>query len=378
MNILIIHQSAELYGSDKTMLQLAGGLISRGCTVVVLLPNDGPLKVSLQQLGVICVVGEVVKLNRGMMNFRGIMVMPFKLLKSISTIRRLVVRHEIDILHSNTLAVIGGCLYRSIFKIKHVWHVHEILADLKVINHLYGFLLRSYADEVICNSNATKRYLIDISLSNERSKVIYNGIDLDVSESSKINSKRMVGFQEADLVVGLVGRINDWKGHDLMMDAFESLDSRKRLKLLFVGSPPIGKDFYLDKLRRRIEISKVSECIRLIGFQDDMARIWKAIDICVIPSIKPEPFGMVAIEAMAHSIPVIAADHGGVSEIVIDNYTGYKFTPNSASSLACAIERLSDSVETISDFGRNSRARVCDNFPIMKYVNNIYDVYRDE
>ena len=273
MNILIIHQSAELYGSDKTMLQLAGGLISRGCTVVVLLPNDGPLKVSLQQLGVICVVGEVVKLNRGMMNFRGIMVMPFKLLKSISTIRRLVVRHEIDILHSNTLAVIGGCLYRSIFKIKHVWHVHEILADLKVINHLYGFLLRSYADEVICNSNATKRYLIDISLSNERSKVIYNGIDLDVSESSKINSKRMVGFQEADLVVGLVGRINDWKGHDLMMDAFESLDSRKRLKLLFVGSPPIGKDFYLDKLRRRIEISKVSECIRLIGFQDDMARI---------------------------------------------------------------------------------------------------------
>jgi len=63
--------------------------------------------------------------------------------------------------------------------------------------------------------------------------------------------------------------------------------------------------------------------VSIIPFQKEISKFWQSIDIAVVPSIEPEPFGLVAVEAMLANKPVIASNHGGLTEIIINNYNGF-------------------------------------------------------
>jgi glycosyltransferase involved in cell wall biosynthesis len=98
------------------------------------------------------------------------------------------------------------------------------------------------------------------------------------------------------------------------------------------------------------------------AFTSDIWPVWTAADIALVPSIEPEPFGRVAIEAMACGLPVVAANHGGLTEIVQDGVTGYLVTPGSAQALADAVERLSKNESLRMDMGQAGARRQVDVF----------------
>jgi glycosyltransferase involved in cell wall biosynthesis len=142
-------------------------------------------------------------------------------------------------------------------------------------------------------------------------------------------------------VVTLVGRINRWKGHDILIKAAELLVGRDlNVRYLIVGSPPPGQPELLEALRSSVSASPARSFISMIDFRQDVWPIWDLTDIAVVPSTEPEPFGLVAIEAMASGKPVIAARHGGLLDIVDDGVTGLLVEPGSAEQLADAILRL--------------------------------------
>lgn len=76
--------------------------------------------------------------------------------------------------------------------------------------------------------------------------------------------------------------------------------------------------------------------------------------MAVVPSTEPEPFGMVAIEAMLASKPVVAANHSGLTEIVIHNETGFLVELNNIIALKEALEKLINNPELRISFGKNS------------------------
>ncbi len=344
-NILFVHQSAEMYGSDKVLLYLVTGLLPFGFHPIVLLPEEGPLLTALRNAGIETHIVPVTKIERKTLTMRGLVGLPFSLLTSVRRINRLMQDRSVHIVYSNTLAVLGAAIWAKLRGIPHVWHVHEILMSPRVVRKGFPFLLRLLADKIICNSKMTNEWVVSEQPSvSEKSLVIWNGQGQRPTPSllSAKQFRESLGISETDLMIALVGRINRWKGQPLLIDAANLLWKRgvRNAHFVIVGGVAAGQDQLLLDLNTKIKESDARDQIHLSPFVDDVWNIWDACDIAVVPSTEPEPFGMVAIEAMASSKPVLVAAHGGLLDIVEDEVSGLQFTPNNAEKLADQLQRL--------------------------------------
>ena len=104
--------------------------------------------------------------------------------------------------------------------------------------------------------------------------------------------------------------------------------------------------------------------LRPLGWVDhhDMPRLYAETDICVVPSVWDEPWGIVALEAMASGLPVCASRAGGLAEIVVDGETGLLFERGNVAELAAALDRLLDNAALRGSMGAAGRARVLSEF----------------
>lgn len=376
ITILIIHQSAELYGSDKTLLLLLKHIDKTKFYPVVVLPNEGILKDELEKENIEVVIAPVLKLSRKMFTPKNIFKFIKDIKKGISILDKLNKKHHFDIVYSNTLAVSLGMVYAKKRKIKHLWHVHEIIIRPKIIAAIYPKLLMIFSDLVVCNSIATQKNLTQrIPKLESKSIVIYNGIEIPKgSNQDKIN----LGFPVDNIVISLVGRISSWKGQQLLVSAFVILAKKHlNIKLVFLGSAPLNQEHFEISLKNKIAENKLQEHVVIFPFQKEIGKFWNSIDIAVVPSTEPEPFGLVAAEAMLAKKPVIASNHGGLAEIVIDDVTGFLVAPNDAIALAEAISKLIDNPELRTQFGKKGHERVINEFSIERHVDQFEAIFEN-
>ena len=117
--------------------------------------------------------------------------------------------------------------------------------------------------------------------------------------------------------------------------------------------------------------------VKIVPFQEEIWQLWDSIDIAVVPSTEPEPFGMVAIEAMLAKKPVIAANHGGLTEIVISGETGLLFEPQNPNELANALESLLNNSEKREKYGLAGYKRAVEHFSLQSHVNKFEAIFED-
>lgn len=378
INILIIHQSAELYGSDKTLLLLLKHLDKNKFCAVVVLPNEGILKEELEKENIQVVIAPVLKLYRKMFTPKNIFNFIKDIKKGIEALDVLNKQHHFDIVYSNTLAVLLGMIYAKKRKIKHLWHVHEIIAHPKFIASIFPKFLLHYSDLVVCNSFATEKNLMNsVPKLASKSVVIHNGIEQNAPITT-LRCKADFGFKETDLIVTLVGRISRLKGHKLLIDVFTNyLIDYENVKLLFVGSPVEGQEYYLEEIENSIIRNELEKRVKIVPFSNDLNTIWSITDIAVMPSTEAESFGLVAAEAMLAKKPVVASNLGGLSEIVINNETGYLFDPKNKLDLFKAISNLIENPSLRTKFGKNGYERVIKEFSIEKHVKQFESVFQN-
>jgi glycosyltransferase involved in cell wall biosynthesis len=158
----------------------------------------------------------------------------------------------------------------------------------------------------------------------------------------------------------------------LLLEAFNKLvKTHQNIRLVYIGSTPPNQEHFLDSLKDKIKNYDLIQKVNIIPFQDNIHQFWQCIDIAVVSSTEPEPFGMVAIEAMMAKKPVIAANHGGLMEIVVNNETGFLVEPNNKDALKDALEKLITNPELRNSFGEKGFQRAIENFSIQKYVQKI-------
>ena len=375
-NILFIHQSAELYGSDKTLLLLLKNLDKNKFKPVVLLPFDGPLKEALENENIEVVIAPVLKLYRKLFTPKNLIGFFKDIKTAFKIVNELHKKYQFTLIYSNTLAVLLGIMFAWKNNIKHLWHVHEIIEKPSLFKKAFvGLLSLKSNTHIVYNSQATKVFWeLNKSIIN-KGVVIWNGIEIYTPESSTSElfdiRKNLFLAQPNEIILALVGRISRWKGQMILLDAFNNLvQKNENIKLVFVGAPPPNQEKFQKDLEERIASFKLNDKVLIIPFQNEIHKIWQAIDIAVVPSTEPEPFGMVAIEAMLAHKPIVGSNHGGLTEIIENNATGFLVTPNSVQDLVIALEKLIQNELLRKEMGEKGYLRVTTAFSVEQYVDS--------
>ncbi|MGE8439398.1 MAG: glycosyltransferase family 4 protein [Pseudomonas palmensis] len=365
-SILCLHQGSELYGSDRSFLAAVETFSDAGLKQEVILPANGLLALEVGALNNV----DLSFYAKGILRKNDLKRKPITffyntLLAVFFYIKRF---RNHPIIYINTVvmfsALLAACFYRFSSK-RIICHVREIPAAWQL--HVFRLLFNISGVELVFNSNATKQAF------GIAGRVIYNGvakasapeIQLSIDDGSDVGSAKKLL---------LIGRINDWKGQFFLVDTLHGLpvDKRSQLKVRIVGSPFEGYEYLTGELKRKVEVFGLSNIVELIPFCQDPSAHYRWADYVIVPSILPEPFGRVAIEAFSYAKPVLAANHGGLVEIVENGSSGFLFPPADEKALAAQIASLLDITPAqYSSLSQNASARYENLFSIEGYRANL-------
>lgn len=236
--------------------------------------------------------------------------------------------------------------------------------DLFFINHV---------DCNLCMSNWQNEHFLD-----NRAILVHEGIDLArIPIQLNDHQTQLVNKTRKELVIGMAGRIAPIKGHHTFIAAARIvLDQEPETRFVIVGDTNSG--YYADYYQQLIDlIDSLGMCERVIfqGFMRNPEEIYPQMDVFVVPSLR-EPFGMVLLEAMAFSKPVVATNIGGPQDIVTDQ-TGILVPVNDPAALGAAILRLIHDQQLRKDMGNAGRERVETYFTMEKSLARLYEIYDD-
>jgi glycosyltransferase involved in cell wall biosynthesis len=198
------------------------------------------------------------------------------------------------------------------------------------------------ADKIITVSNATKDYVLSLGAKPEKIKVLHNGVDLvhfRPLTGKREEMRRKLGISQSSIVVLTVRRLVYKNGIDTLIEG-ANIAVKKNPKIIFLV---VGKGPDLNNVQMRIRQLGIENNFRLTGFvkDEDLPFYYNAADFFVLPSKSGEGLPLVALEAMACGLPVIATNVGGISEILMKDY-GKLVPSNQPELLAKAILEFSD------------------------------------
>lgn len=386
-HILFVHSSDEMYGSDKVLLQIVSGLDLTQFIPIVVLPSDitykGELSTALKELGIATHSIKMGVLRRRYFRPLGFLQYLFYTVIGVYQLRKLVKQYRAVLIHSNTSAVFGGALVARICRLPHVWHVHEILEKPRWLGSLiYRFILNA-SDAVVVISQAVANHMIQntpTTINKQHLQVIWNGVDCETFRP-KINGqlvRNMLGIHEDDVLSGVVGRISHWKGQELFIEATARVAKLcPQLRIVIVGSPVPGDEARLTHLQEQAKSLDIADKVQFLAFSNDIPQVMRALDFLVLPSILPEPMGLVILEAMASGRPVVAAAHGGPLETVVDGVTGLWFEPSNVVALANAMIKLTQDAQLRRTLGDRARVRAIEHFSLANFQHRFAHLYTD-
>lgn len=375
MNILILGASSDLYGGSKILSIVANILKEGNHHPIVVVSEDGELIGELNKLGVTVKIIRLGILRRKYLSFPGILNRIKVTRSAWKSLSKIIDEQKIDVVYSNTTGVLIGAFLAKKKKIKHIWHIHEIITKPKIFTKILGRLVARYADNVIVVSDAVKIHWQKY-IGGSKINRIYNGIDTGIYEQSTAQLRNELNLKNTDVLVGMIGRVNHWKGQDYFIDiAKHILQKQPDTKFVIAGDAYPGNEQLVDKMVDRIKIELPQQSIFYIGYRTDIPNILKSIDIFVLPSILPDPFPTVILEAMASAKPVVATNHGGALEMVAHMETGIIIPHDNAEKSANEILKLITSGEKISSMGKLGSERINKLFSLEKFRESILKLF---
>lgn len=253
---------------------------------------------------------------------------------------------------------------------------------IKVVSTVHGFnsvgfysSIMQKADAVICVSNSIKEYIQKHYQTNEsKITVIPRGIDLELFNPKNIDETFIENFKkefnlEDKFVVSSVGRVTQLKDYETFIKAIMLVKKEiPNIVGLIVGGVRIDKEDYLNSLKNLIKELNLEENIIFTGSQNKIEQIYALSNVVISSSKKPESFGRAVAEAICMNKPVIATNHGGVKDIIIENENGFFFEVGDEKELASEILKS----RNLSFDGYNY---IASNFSLENMVNKTLKVY---
>jgi glycosyltransferase involved in cell wall biosynthesis len=368
-------------GSYYSLLYLTAGIDRARFEPIVVFATDNPLIARFSQNGVRTVIrpapnptilgtGEFGKLVSKAVNLvRGLVIEPVKIAAWLRSER-------IALVHLNNGVVRND-----------IWMVSAMLARLPCITHERGIvpsvqrrvhLLATSLRAVICISQAVRNNLISLGLEKLPLIVISNGLDpaeMRVTRTTQ-EIRAELRIPPSSRVIGIVGIIKQWKGHEVVIRAMANLRDRfPDLVCLLIGDTAPADVAWRRQLAELISRLGLDGRVIITGYRTDVANYINLLEIQIHASTSPEPFGRVLLEGMALSKAIIASSGGATPEIIVHDETGILFEPGSHESLATALSHLLADRDRAEKMGAAGLRRLIERFSISDCVSATEELY---
>jgi glycosyltransferase involved in cell wall biosynthesis len=278
----------------------------------------------------------------------------------------------------------------SNLKVPKIYHAHNWRAvenprlrardTLKKVVHKVGVNVDYYNVSNVDKTVAVSKFIRDGILSTvyvDDKKIIEipNSVDTEMFYPNTENDER-------EKSVIFVGRISPEKGIDDLLKSMAIVIREVRdAKLIIVGPRKFGiehgtYDSYLLKLVHKLDIEKHVDFKYQITY-NELRRLYSSVEVCVLPAVWNEPFGLVLIESMACETAVIGTAVGGIPEIITNGVNGFLIKPKDIKQLAEAIVQLLSDTNLARKMGIRGRKLVKKRYVWKINVEKFYKVYED-
>lgn len=344
---------------------------------------------------------------------------PIIILKKKSKFNFTIVFDLVKIIKENKIDIIHSTLFTSNF-----WgRIAGMLAGIKTVSSersaykkpdliIYDRFLSYFTDKIICNSEAVKKYQVDIEKINPKKlEIIYNGVDLEKfdenlsrAKQERLNYRRQLGIQDDEFIIGNVCRITPekdlltWlKTAKLIIDTLNAADISQKtaetsaqfreisarfrtlprnIKFIIVGDAvsAIGEETgYKKQIADLINELGIKNNVVMTGFSDDVTKELAIMDLFYQSSVI-EGFPNAVLEAMTAGLPVVATPAGGTREVLTDKGNGIIIDSNPENT-ANKILELINNPEKSKIMGQNARITIKNNFSGEKLARNTEKLY---
>lgn len=353
--ILQVAPELSAGGVERTVLEVTEAIVQAGGRAL-LASRGGRLEGEFAALG-----GELFGMDAKSKN-------PVTLQMNAGKLKRLIAREGVNLVHARSRAPAWSAYAAAkAAGIPFVTTYHGAYSGSSGLKLKYNSVMAK-GDIVIANSNWIAEHVKAVhGIPEERLVTIPRGVDLEAFDPIMVAPSRMATIREglgltgdSRLLLLLPGRLTEWKGQRIAIEALGLLapEERSALVLVLAGDAQ-GRTGYVSKLEELAVARGLDRGVIISEHIADMPAAYLVSDIVLAPSVRPEAFGRVAAEASAMGRPVIVADHGGGRETVIDGETGARVEPGNAQALAGAIRALlSIGAEARAGMGKAGQAHV--------------------
>tara|TARA_B100000768_G_scaffold102949_1_gene95755 strand:+ start:542 stop:1687 length:1146 start_codon:yes stop_codon:yes gene_type:complete len=308
---------------------------------------------------------------------------PVTMIINIFRILKIVKKNNINIIHARSRAPAWSCYFvAKIAKIKFITTFHGTYNFNNKIKKFYNsIMIRSdyviAISEFIYNEIKSK-----YAYSKENLSVISRGIDIEYLDPLKTDYKKVEKFindhdiKNDSIKLVLPGRVSGWKGHNVAIEAMGYLrdKSSNDFELIFVG--PTDNLKLKNSLLRKIDELKLENCVKFVGPSKEMNLVYSLADIVLSCSTDPEAFGRIPVEAQAMGKVIIASNHGGHTETIINGLSGFLYSPLNSEELAnLIIKAISSEIYLDKQFKIKRRQIMLDNFTDLNMCKKTLEVY---
>jgi glycosyltransferase involved in cell wall biosynthesis len=370
--ILYVHSSAGRYGADRQLLAMATGLAPDRYRALVALPSGGALAGDLRAAGVEVVLRpRLAVLRRGLFGPAGLARVSARMAADAAGLGGLARERGVALVHSNTSVTLGGAAAAAAARVPHVWSVREIYADFPRWWPLYRrFLLR--ADVLACSSQAVRAQFA----GRPAARVIPEGVTRVARRAGRDEARDKLGLPAEAFTCAVLGRLSSWKGQEVLVRALAEppLGDGDAIALVAGDAWP-GEERHERALAGLVERLGLGDRVRLLGFRDDVETLYGAADVVVVPSTRPDPLPNAALEAAAAGCCLVAAAHGGLTEIVGDRETGRLVPPGDARALSAVLGELAADPAARRSLGAAAAADVGHRFGLARLLERTQALY---
>jgi len=314
-----------------------------------------------------------------------------------------------DLVHSNGIKfhLLARLAARRTWPV--VWHIRDFLSLRPLVGRFlrWGTLLSHSTDlsfparltrRARNNKSASSLSAIAISRAVEQdvrsvlgslpAEMIYNAIDTQLFSPGPGNGARLdelAGLPQTEpgtLRIGLVATFARWKGHELFLQSasqFVQNSPDSKVRFYIIGGPIYstrGSQHSELELRKKASELGLAGRFGLVGFQQNPAHVYRALDVVVHASTQPEPFGRTIVEAMACGKPVIVSEAGGARELFTPDHDAVGFPPGNVWALNRRIKELMDSPSLRTHLANNARRTAVARFDRARFGPQILTAYR--